>query len=90
VIGGLGGTTSTALDVNLSGNVVGYSDTKRNGQHAFVYSGGVLSDLNAKVALGSQTLNWATGINDNGDIIGFMQYPKPISEQRGFLLRNKP
>ena len=33
------------------------------------------------------TLEWAYGINDDGDIVGFMHIPRPISEQRGFLLR---
>lgn len=87
VIGTLGGSTSYALDVNASGEVVGHSSGSRGGQFAFVYRNGTLVNLNDQVELGAQTLNQATAINDDGDIVGFMQYPRPISEQRAFLLR---
>ena len=87
ILGTLGGQGSVALDVNGSGQIVGWSDTKRNGHQAFIYSGGVMSNLNSMVDVGSNTLQWAKAINDDGDITGFMRIPRPISEQRGFLLR---
>ena len=87
VLGTLGGNESTAFDVNRHGEIVGYSDTRRQGQQAFVYTGGVMKNLNSQVDVGSRTLQWAEGINDDGDIVGFMKIPRPISEQRGFLLK---
>ena len=87
VLGTLGGNESTALDVNRHGAIVGYSDTRRKGQQAFVYTGGVMKNLNTQLDVGSRTLQWAEGINDDGDIVGFMKIPRPVSEQRGFLLR---
>jgi probable HAF family extracellular repeat protein len=41
VLGTLGGNESNALDVNRHGEIVGYSDTRRKGQQAFHYKGGV-------------------------------------------------
>jgi probable HAF family extracellular repeat protein len=90
VLGTLGSGTSNATDVNSAGDVVGYSDTKRNGQHAFIFRSGVMTDLNAISPVGSRTLQQAWAINDDGEITGFMRIPKPVSEQRAFLLRLLP
>ncbi|TWU28367.1 SUMF1/EgtB/PvdO family nonheme iron enzyme [Bythopirellula polymerisocia] len=90
VLGTLGGRTSDALDVNKLGQIVGWSDTKRQGQQAFIYSDGTMSNLNTLVDAGNATLGHANGINDDGDIVGFMGIPRPISEARGFLLRPIP
>jgi probable HAF family extracellular repeat protein len=90
VLGTLGGGTCNALDVNRAGEVVGYSDTKRNGQHAFIFRNGVMTNLNAVSPVGSRTLQQAWAINDDGEITGFMRIPKPVSEQRAFLLRLLP
>jgi probable HAF family extracellular repeat protein len=87
VLGTLGGLESSALDVNRAGQIVGWSDTKRAGQQAFVYANGVMTNLNSVVNVGDKTLQWARGINDDGDITGFMRIPRPVSEQHGFLLR---
>ncbi len=87
VLGTLGGGYSKAFDVNNNGQIVGYSNTKRHGHQAFLYSNGAMVNLNTQVERSSNTLQWATGINDDGDIIGFMRIPKPVSEQRAFLLR---
>jgi probable HAF family extracellular repeat protein len=82
------GRTSVALDVNAHGEIVGWAGTKRQGHQAFIYVDGVLFNLN-DLTDGRNTLEWAYGINDDGDIVGFMRVPRPISEQRGFLLRCK-
>jgi probable HAF family extracellular repeat protein len=87
VLGTLGGTYSTARDVNRAEQVVGFSSGKRGGQYAFVYANGTMTNLNAITAVGDRNLQWAQAINDDGDIVGFMHVPRPISEQRGFLLR---
>jgi probable HAF family extracellular repeat protein len=90
VLGTLGSGTSNAIDVNIAGDVVGYSDTRRDGQHAFIFSNGGMTDLNAISPAGSRTLRQAWAINDDGEITGFMRIPKPVSEQRAFLLRRLP
>jgi probable HAF family extracellular repeat protein len=87
ILGTLGGLESYALDVNAGGYVVGWSDTKRQGQQAFIYKNGIMLNLNSLTDVGPNTLQWAQGINDDGDIVGFMRVPRPVSEQRGFLLR---
>jgi probable HAF family extracellular repeat protein len=87
ILGTLGGRDSHALDVNAAGDIVGWSDTKRQGHQAFIYKNGVMSNLNSLTDVGLNTLQWAQGINDDGDIVGFMRIPRPVSEQRGFLLR---
>lgn len=87
VLGTLGGNYSTALDVNRAEQIVGYSSGKRGGQFAFVHAHGTMTNLNAITAVGDRNLQYAYAINDDGDIVGFMHIPRPISEQRGFLLR---
>ena len=87
VLGDLGGGESTPFDVNNHGQIVGYSWTKRQGQQAFLYSGGTMLNLNSQVERSSNLLQFATAINDAGDIVGFMRIPKPVSEVRAFLLR---
>ena len=87
VLGTLGGNSSQAVDVNLAEQIVGWSFTKRGDQRAFVYANGGMTDLNAVTAVGGRNLQFAMGINDDGDIVGFMHIPRPVSEQHGFLLR---
>lgn len=89
VLGTLGGTNSVAHDVNSAGDIVGYSDSKRAGHHAFIFKNNKLTDLNTQVNTGGKVLQWATAINDAGDITGFMDIPRPINEQHGFMLRPK-
>jgi probable HAF family extracellular repeat protein len=70
-LGSLGGTDSYATGINEAGSVVGASNLSNpaGGYHAFVYSGGLLKDLNDLIdpALGL-TLNFASDINDKGQI----------------------
>ena len=87
VIGTLGGNDSRASSVNDHGQIVGWSDTKRNGPRAFIYENDQLRNLNDLTATGKAELRYAAGINNQGDIVGWMKIPRPVSEQRGFLLR---
>jgi probable HAF family extracellular repeat protein len=70
-LGTLGGISSQALALNNSGEVVGFSTTATGTQRAFLYSTGVMIDLNSLLPpdSGWQLLG-ATGINDSGQIVG--------------------
>jgi probable HAF family extracellular repeat protein len=63
------GTASYAYGVNNSGQVVGYSTITTGVYHAFVYSGGTLTDISA---------SWSTpnarayAINDSGTVVGYI------------------
>jgi probable HAF family extracellular repeat protein len=67
-LGTLGGTYSEALGINASGQVVGGSEVANGNLHAFLYSGGKMTDLGV-FAGGSQSE--ATAINTSGQIAGW-------------------
>jgi probable HAF family extracellular repeat protein len=69
---------SVALGINNEGQVVGWSGTNSNfyttsgeGIRAFLYSDGIMQDLNSLIAPGSDfILTQAQAINDRGEIVG--------------------
>ncbi len=70
-----GGSESFAYGVNSSGAVVGYSDTAvRGNDHAAIWAGGHISDLNrflpGPVQAAGVVLTWAWAINNSGQIAG--------------------
>ena len=68
-LGTLGGSTSSALCINSSGQIVGGSNIAGDAaQHAYLYSGGKMTDLGALG--GSYVDSYATSINDAGQIVG--------------------
>ncbi|MBS1873664.1 MAG: HAF repeat-containing protein [Acidobacteria bacterium] len=71
-LGTLGGGASFAYGINDSGSVVGYSMLAgNNSNHAFVYIGGAMFDLNLLVSnLGGWQLTNAYAINESGQIVG--------------------
>ncbi|MGH7450386.1 MAG: hypothetical protein ACRENG_03505 [bacterium] len=64
---------SLASAINNSGQVVGYSYTAENRQHAFLHSSGVMQDLNNLIPADSGwELTYGSGITDDGQkIIGW-------------------
>jgi len=70
-LGTLGDGIKNASDINNSGVVVGDFRYNSSDEHAFVYNGQSLLDLNSVI---SPTLGWtletANAINDNGQIVG--------------------
>ena len=72
-LGTLGGTQSNAFGINDEGQVVGSSQLASGTvTHAFLYSGGAMTDLNslADNSAAGWTLTQASGINDLGWIVG--------------------
>ena len=81
-----GGTSSYAYSINNLGQVVGEASTSATTQHAFLYSGGSLTDLGS---FGQQN-SYATGINDKGQIVGYVisVVRGTTTYQHGFLYSN--
>ena len=68
-IGTLGGYGAQALGLNERGQVTGYSNLSQfSGQHAFLYSDGVMHDLGTPAG-GSFSVG--TGINNAGQVVGY-------------------
>jgi probable HAF family extracellular repeat protein len=69
-LGTLGGLNSSGLGVNALGQVVGWSQLANGTQSAFLYSNGVMSDLNSLLTLsGSWVIQSAIAINQSGIIL---------------------
>jgi probable HAF family extracellular repeat protein len=77
-LGTLGGGYSRATGINDSGQVVGDSNTfgDPNNQHATIWNGTTPTDLNDFLSVSRVNEGWildkATGINDNGWIVGYV------------------
>jgi probable HAF family extracellular repeat protein len=78
-LGTLGGSYSSATDINDSGQVVGWSTTTSGQSHAFLYSDGQMQDLGTLGGYESR----ATGINDSGQVVG--QTDVSSGERHAFL-----
>jgi probable HAF family extracellular repeat protein len=85
-LGTLDGGCSYAYGINNGGAVVGYSWSETaNNPRAFVYTGGVMEDLNALITAGSGwQLYEAYAINDLGEITGIGSFDGQVS---AFLLQ---
>ena len=70
-LGSLGGRYSAAFSINTAGQVVGTSTDVNNVQHAVLWEGGPIQDLNTMIAPGSGWfLNMGSDINEAGQIVG--------------------
>jgi probable HAF family extracellular repeat protein len=70
-LGTLGGTLSEGVGINALGVVVGQSTVAGGATHAFLFDT-QMRDLNALIPAGSGwVLNYAWGINDAGQIVGY-------------------
>jgi probable HAF family extracellular repeat protein len=76
-LGTLGGDFSYASCINYSGHVVGASTAKDGSLRAFIYSSKGMKDLNTLVkgTMAFTSLLAASGINDQGSIVGWGQLP---------------
>jgi len=80
-LGTLGGNTSTAVDINASGQVIGMSDVAGGGEHGFLWtSGGGMQDL---TTLLGYPATGVAAINDAGQIAG--SYVAPNGQTHAFL-----
>jgi probable HAF family extracellular repeat protein len=66
-LGSIGGPVSSALDINDSGQVVGWARTMTGVQHAFLFSNGSMTDIGAGFGPFD---NVANGINSSGAVVG--------------------
>jgi len=70
-LGSLGGPESRAFGINRTGQIVGYSFINTFRTHPFLYSNGIMRDLNDLLPPDSGwELYEARGINDAGQIVG--------------------
>lgn len=82
-----GRRNSLAEDVNNAGQVVGVSWTETN-QHAFIWNGSTMEDLNALVdsSAAGWSIEHAIAINDDGQIVGNAINKNNLLEEHAFLL----
>ena len=87
-LGTIGGPYSSAFAINRSGQVVGVSSDARNVQHAVMWEGGQIEDLNGLIAPeAGWFLSMATDNNDVGQIVGYGLYQ---GNTHAFLLTPMP
>jgi probable HAF family extracellular repeat protein len=90
-LGGLGGGSSVASDINDIGQVVGTTSTSSGSSVAFLWENGKMSDLNILSAAGNkQTLLNASAINAAGHIVGSLRTNGRVNEIHAYLLTKKP
>lgn len=83
-LGTLGGTNSTATDVNSHGDIVGASDLVGGSTHAVLWREGHMVDLGT---LGGDA-SYATAINDAGEVVGFSGTAPGTFELHAFSWRD--
>jgi probable HAF family extracellular repeat protein len=88
-LGTLGGSYSDPFAINDNGQIVGQSYISGGAQHAFLYSGGGITDLNSLIDPASGwELHSAYDINALGQIVGYGTNAN--DKQHAFLLNPIP
>jgi probable HAF family extracellular repeat protein len=82
-LGTLGGASSSPAALNDQGQVVGSSLTASGQTHAFLYTGGVMTDLGT---LAGQNYSRAQDINNAGNVVG----ASLVEDSQGNLSGNRP
>ena len=89
-LGTLGGTNSWGRAINNAGQIVGESDLDApTGEHytrAFIWSGGVMTDLGTLRDDPNHGFSAASGINNNGVVVGWAENEK--RERRAFIWKD--
>ncbi|MET3131600.1 putative HAF family extracellular repeat protein [Oxalobacteraceae bacterium GrIS 1.11] len=83
-LGTLGGDNSVAYSINNSGLVVGWANQDNNAMSAVMWKNGQAINLNSLTNDSDWHLYMATGINDQGAIVGLAMNGR--SETRSFVL----
>jgi probable HAF family extracellular repeat protein len=84
-LGTLGGATTVPVAINNQGQVVGWSDTKSRGEHAFLWQDEKMRDLGG---LGGDWAHTeASDINERGQVVGTL-WNRATSAQHTFLWQN--
>src|SRR5688572_6257594 len=71
-LGTLGGSSSSANDINDAGNIVGLALGPSGGHHAFFYSGGVMLDIGTAWA---GSVSEARSLNNSNVVVGYLFGP---------------
>lgn len=85
-LGTLGGDSSSAIGVNNAGQVIGWANGNGNpnyGDHAFLYSGGVMTDLGA--LNDNSYTSRGLGLSNSGLVTGFSYLDGSNSSRHAFL-----
>jgi probable HAF family extracellular repeat protein len=65
-LGTVGGPIASANDINDRGDIVGWSFTAGGAEHAFLFTGGLMTDIGPSISKGWSA---ATGINNAGQVV---------------------
>lgn len=79
-LGTVGGPIANANDINDRGDIVGWSYTAAGAEHAFLITGGLMTDIGPSISNGFSA---ATGINNAGQVVGWGDWKQ--LQQMGFL-----